>query len=159
MTDKTLRQAERRGALTFRDLERTGPLTPQKLRSHGFVSVGVDNEGLIAHLETLGWRALGSRMTEGLDCRGWTHCGPECCGPCPTCGDDYRLRNPREQNLVWAPHGLSKTRAKRELHKIMVAFAGRCHGGEWLGTCDSCLSEKAQRLESEWQQVAPNKRI
>lgn len=21
------------------------------------------------------------------DCHGWTHCGPDCCGACPYCGE------------------------------------------------------------------------
>ena len=67
---------------------------------------------------------------QGIDCKGWTHCGWECCGPCPHCGDDWERASPRDEQrvLLYPPLGLSARKAQSLCYKVMTRVAKRLYG-------------------------------
>ena len=84
---------------------------------------GIRNSAVKADLLAQGW-VEGETLTvhvQGIDCGGWTHCGWECCGPCPACGDDYERARERdeERTLLYPPLGLSARQAQKACNRIM----------------------------------------
>lgn len=106
--DLTLQTKARHNTLTSKDLMRAGfPI----LRCCG---------GRTLHaLAEAGWYVLQETTSIEVDCRGWTHCGPQCCGVCPVCGD---RGNPRVMTLVAPFQPMSKSLARRMLHRVMARF-------------------------------------
>ncbi len=111
-----------------------GLVTPDVMRRIGHAKPSsVRNSHVRAELVTVeGWTA-GEAYThhiKGLDCGGWTHCGYECCGPCPTCGDNWALASERdeERTLLYPPLGLSARKAQSLCNRVMTRVAKRLYG-------------------------------
>jgi len=137
MADRELRQLERRfqesgaledkaalirglirvgspvGELTTADIAAVGLLAPSKVR----------NEHVVADLISLGWIKCGTvEVTrKPVDCGGWHHCGPECCGQCPACGDDWSKQTERtdENTLLAPPPGMTQRAASKQRFQTM----------------------------------------
>lgn len=111
------------GLITPAVMREIGHAKPSSVRnSHVRQALIVDN----------GWTAGETYIhhVEGLDCGTWTHCGWECCGPCPTCGDDWDLARERdeERTLLYPPLGLSARKAQKECYAVMTATAKKLYG-------------------------------
>ena len=104
--DERLRTKARDKTLTSRDLQRAGfPI----LHCHGSATMAL--------LRKAGWFVLEEFTHIEKDCGNWTHCGPTCCGPCPTCGDKPTKT---KRTLVAPFQPMSKSLARRMLHRTMA---------------------------------------
>ena len=62
---------------------------------------------------------LAGRVLHKPSCGGWTHCGWECCGPCPTCHDQPGGAPIEQRFLLEPPPGVSKRQAGRMISRLM----------------------------------------
>lgn len=101
----------------FRAKERIGALSTTDLKRLGYPIVHCCGPLVLPELHKRGWFITEETKTTEVDCKGWFHCGPSCCGICPFCGDSQAGK--RNQTLVAPPERLSRRAAKKLLNKIM----------------------------------------
>ena len=128
--DSRLRNKQREGRLTSRDLVRAGINDKAGLKEWRVPTFEIRNLGLLTLLTNeSGWVDTGTSVTRGPDCKGWMHCGPGCCGPCPTCGDNWSRK---EYYLVATPAPMGFNKAKKSLNKLMDTYERRLRGHKYM---------------------------
>lgn len=110
--DETLRTKIRKGLARSIDLKRVG-----------YPIVHAAGPIVLELLKEAGWHIFPDeppKRVKGVDCRGWMHCGPECCGTCRICGDRGPSKLIGKPGLVVCPPSpMSRKKAKSTLYKIM----------------------------------------
>lgn len=109
--DEILRTKLRKGLARSIDLKRVG-----------YPIVHAAGPLVLATLKERGWHIFPDeppKIVKGVDCRGWMHCGPTCCGTCSICGDrGVSEFKGKSAIVVCPPEPMSRKRAKAALYRI-----------------------------------------